>query len=189
MARSPLLSRFQTLFADFEEAERSGRSVAEIREERRSMRFTRRDFLKVAGAAVGAAALSGPAAALAATATRGSVTQGAIAIIGGGIAGLNAALTLQDAGIASTVYEASSRVGGRMHSDTTAWLNGQTSEHCGELIDSGHKTILGLASRFKLPTVDLLARSRSTPQTPTISLGTTTPTPRPRPTSTRSGTT
>src|SRR5881628_2865612 len=156
MARSPLLSRFQTLFADFEEAERSGRSVAEIREERRSMRFTRRDFLKVAGAAVGAAALSGPAAALAATPTRGSVTQGAIAIIGGGIAGLNAALTLQDAGIASTVYEASSRVGGRMHSDTTSWLNGQTSEHCGELIDSGHKTILGLASRFKLPTVDLL---------------------------------
>src|SRR5439155_11919906 len=155
-ARSPLLSRFQTLFADFEEAERSGRSVAEIREERRSMRFTRRDFLKVAGAAVGAAALSGPAAALAATATRGSVTQGAIAIIGGGIAGLNAALTLQDAGIASTVYEASSRVGGRMHSDTTSWLNGQTSEHCGELIDSGHKTILGLASRFKLQTVDLL---------------------------------
>src|SRR5437879_1826420 len=156
MARSPLLSRFQTLFADFEEAERSGRSVAEIREERRSMRFTRRDFLKVAGAAVGAAALSGPAAALAGTATRGSVTQGAIAIIGGGIAGLNAALTLQDAGIASTVYEASSRVGGRMHSDTTSWLNGQTSEHCGELIDSGHKTILGLASRFKLQTVDLL---------------------------------
>src|SRR5437016_11000531 len=121
------------------------------------MRFTRRDFLKVAGAAVGAAALSGPAAALAATATRGSVTQGAIAIIGGGIAGLNAALTLQDAGFASTVYEASPRVGGRMHSDTTSWLNGQTSEHCGELIDSKHKTILGLASRFKIPTVDLLA--------------------------------
>ena len=43
-----------------------------------------------------------------------------------------------------------------MHSDTTSWLNGQTSEHCGELIDSGHKTILGLASRFKLATADLL---------------------------------
>jgi len=44
-----------------------------------------------------------------------------------------------------------------MHSDTTSWLNGQTSEHCGELIDSRHKTILGLTTRFKLPTVDLLA--------------------------------
>jgi len=155
MARNPLLSRFQTLFADFDEAERSGRSVAQIRQERRLMNLTRRDFLKVTGAAVGAAALSGPAAAIAAVG-RPAGTQGRIAIIGGGIAGLNAALTLQDAGIASTVYEASSRVGGRMHSDTTSWLNGQTSEHCGELIDSGHKTILGLASRFKLPTVDLL---------------------------------
>jgi len=155
MARNRLLSRFQTLFADFDEAERSGRSVAEIRQERRLMNLTRRDFLKVTGAAVGAAALSGPAAAIAAVG-RPAGTQGRIAIIGGGIAGLNAALTLQDAGIASTVYEASSRVGGRMHSDTTSWLNGQTSEHCGELIDSGHKTILGLASRFKLPTVDLL---------------------------------
>jgi len=155
MARNRLLSRFQTLFADFDEAERSGRPVAQIREERRLMNLTRRDFLKVTGAAVGAAALSGPAAATAAVA-RPAGTQGRIAIIGGGIAGLNAALTLQDAGITSTVYEASSRVGGRMHSDTTSWLNGQTSEHCGELIDSGHKTILGLASRFKLPTVDLL---------------------------------
>src|SRR5437867_1063706 len=43
-----------------------------------------------------------------------------------------------------------------MHSDTTSWLDGRTSERCGELIDSGHKTILGLASRFKLQTVDLL---------------------------------
>ncbi len=155
MPRNPLLSRLQTLFADFEEAERSGRTVAEIREARRLTNLTRRDFLKVTGAAVGAAALSGPAAAMAAV-TKQAGTQGRIAIIGGGIAGLNAALTLQDAGITSTVYEASNRVGGRMHSDTSSWLNGQTSEHCGELIDSGHKTILGLASRFKLQTVDLL---------------------------------
>src|SRR6266851_2722146 len=156
MARTPLLSRFQELFEDFDEAERSGRTVESVQQERRQMRLTRRDFLKVGGAAVGAAALSGPMAALAA-AVKPSGRQGRIAIIGGGIAGLNAALTLQDAGITSTVYEASGRVGGRMHSDTTSWLNGQTSEHCGELIDSKHKTILGLASRFKLATADLLA--------------------------------
>jgi monoamine oxidase len=157
MARTPLLSRIQELFDDFDEAERSGRSVESVQGERRHMRLTRRDFLKVGGAAVGAAALSGPIAALAATARRSGTQQGRIAIIGGGIAGLNAALTLQDAGIASTVYEASNRVGGRMHSDTTSWLNGQTSEHCGELIDTKHKTILGLTTRFKLATVDLLA--------------------------------
>jgi monoamine oxidase len=154
MARTPLLNRFQELFDDFEEADRSGRTVEAVQEERRQMRFTRRDFLKVTGATVGAAALARPMAAWAAV-NKGS--QGRIAIVGGGIAGLNAALTLQDAGITSTVYEASGRVGGRMHSDTTSWLNGQTSEDCGELIDSKHKTILGLANRFNIPHVDLLA--------------------------------
>jgi monoamine oxidase len=154
MARTPLLTRFQELFDDFDEAERSGRSVESVQENRRQMRFTRRDFLKAGGAAVGVAALSGPMAVWAA-ANKGN--QGRIAIVGGGIAGLNAALTLHDAGISSTVYEASGRVGGRMHSDTTSWLNGQTSEDCGELIDSKHKTILGLARRFKLGTADLLS--------------------------------
>jgi hypothetical protein len=28
------------------------------------------------------------------------------------------------------------------------------SEHCGEFIDSRHKTILGLAKRFKIPVAD-----------------------------------
>jgi monoamine oxidase len=153
MARNPLLSRIQELSADFGEADWTGRPVKAIREERRQARLTRRDFLKVGGVAVGAAAFA-PSAALAAF-TKAAVAQGRIAIVGGGIAGLNAALTLQDAGISSTVYEASNRVGGRMHSDTTSWLNGQVSEHCGELIDSGHKTILALAHRFNLATTDL----------------------------------
>jgi monoamine oxidase len=155
MARSPLLRRFQALFEDYDEAERSGRSVRAVQEEGRQRRLTRRDFIKVGGATLGAAALSGPVAALA-SATKPIGSQGRIAIIGGGISGLNAALTLRDAGVTSTVYEASGRVGGRMHSDTTSWLNNQTSEHCGELIDSGHKTILGLMNRFGLPRADLL---------------------------------
>jgi monoamine oxidase len=150
MARTPLLSRFQQLFEDFEEAERSGQSVEAVQQERWRLRLTRRDFLKTTGAAAGALALGGPLAKMALPSPR-------IAIVGGGIAGLNAALTLQDAGVSSTVYEASSRVGGRMHSDTTSWLHGQTSEHCGELIDTGHKTIRGLANRFNIPLVDLLA--------------------------------
>src|SRR5258708_3122751 len=91
-----------------------------------------------------------PARVFAATAPR-------IAIVGGGIAGLNAALTLQDAGYSSTIYEASGRVGGRMHSDTSSWVNGQVSEHCGELIDSRHKVILSLAKRFGLAVDDIAA--------------------------------
>src|SRR5579859_2399760 len=152
MARTPLLSRFQDLFNDFDEAERSGRSVEAVREERRQMRFTRRDFLKAAGATVGAAALTRGLPALAS-----SKSAPRIGIMGAGIAGLNAALTLQDKGLASTVFEASDRIGGRMHSNASYWLEGQTSEWCGELIDSNHKTIQNLASRFNLPLVDLIA--------------------------------
>jgi monoamine oxidase len=153
MARTPLLTRFQRLFADFEEAERSGRTVRTVQQERRERRLTRRDFLKATGATVGAAALSGPIAAFAGSGS--GVQQGRIAIVGGGIAGLTAALTLQDAGVSATIFEASNRVGGRMHSDTKSW-GGQTTEHCGELIDQGHKLILSLANRFNIPTVDLL---------------------------------
>ena len=141
MARTPLLSRFQQLFADYDQPDRKKDGLS------------RRDFLKAGGAAAGALAMSGPLATVAARASNAR-----IGIIGAGIAGLNAALTLQDKGIASTVFEASDRVGGRMHSNLSGyWQNGQTSEWCGELIDSNHKTIQGLAVRFNLPLTDMIA--------------------------------
>jgi monoamine oxidase len=80
-----------------------------------------------------------------------------IGIVGAGIGGLNAALTLHDAGSASLIFEASDRVGGRIHSNTTTWSNNQVSEWCAELIDSDHTTMRHLARRFKLKLVDLIA--------------------------------
>jgi len=160
MARTPLLRKLQALYQDFAEAERSGKPVEQVQEDRQRA-WTRREFMKATGATVGAAALSGPVAAFAAS----SGPPPRIAIVGAGIAGLNAALTLQDAGFTSTVYEASNRVGGRMHSDspltnpngTSTWDKDQVSEHCGELIDTKHKTIQGLAKRFGFGLTDLLA--------------------------------
>ncbi len=78
-----------------------------------------------------------------------------IAIVGAGIAGLNAALTLQDAGLPCSIYEASDRIGGRMHSDTTTWADGMVSEWCGEFIDGDHESIHQLIKRFGLNTIDL----------------------------------
>jgi monoamine oxidase len=75
-----------------------------------------------------------------------------IAIIGAGIAGLNAALTLQDAGLACDIYEAADRVGGRIHSDTTTWTDGLVSEWCGEFIDADHTAMHELIARFALET-------------------------------------
>ncbi len=148
MPRTDLMNWFRQLYCDFEVSEITGKPVNTIQAERLCQQPGRRDFLKTAGAAAAAVALANSGRVLAASAPR-------IAIVGGGIAGLNAALTLQDAGFASTIYEASGRIGGRMHSDTTSWANGQVSEHCGELIDTTHKTILGLAKRFHIDVVDL----------------------------------
>jgi monoamine oxidase len=88
--------------------------------------------------------------------TRSGTTSARIAVIGAGIAGLNAALTLADKGVACTVYEANpNRVGGRMYSQGSPanpgfWDQGQVSEYGGELIDQNHKTIQDLCQRFGL---------------------------------------
>jgi monoamine oxidase len=157
MARTPLLRALQQLAREHRQADQLGISPAEARERDAEARYSRGELLKRGGAAGAAVALTGPAA-FAGAARAASSPR--IAIVGGGIAGLTAALTLQDKGLASTVYEAHpTRVGGRMHSDWTEfpgyWANGQVGELCGELIDSGHKTILSLAQRFRLPTVNL----------------------------------
>ena len=156
MARTPLLRAIARLARDHADAERLGISPDELRGRRAEARYSRREVIKRGGAAGAAVAVAGPA--LLARPARAASGSGRIAIVGGGIAGLSAALTLQDKGLASTVYEANSAVGGRMHSDRSGyWASGQVSEFCGELIDSGHTTILGLANRFSLPVVDLLA--------------------------------
>ncbi len=74
--------------------------------------------------------------------------------MGAGIAGLVTAMHLRDAGIGSTVYESSSRVGGRMHSERNYWDDGQHTEWCGAMVDSTHLNIHQLARRFKLALLD-----------------------------------
>ena len=150
MPRTPLLRAFQRLAAEHRAAERLGVPPAELRDGR----FSRAEFLKRAGA-TGAVAVAAPTL----LAQRASaIAAPRIAIVGGGISGLTAALTLADAGVGSTIYEASAHVGGRMHSDRSGyWADRQVSEFCGELIDSGHQTIRDLARRFHLKKVDLIA--------------------------------
>lgn len=73
-----------------------------------------------------------------------------VAIVGAGLAGMTAALTLSDAGRSFSVYEASARVGGRVFSDRDYFEEGQEFEWYGELIDTGHTTMRDLATRFGL---------------------------------------
>jgi monoamine oxidase len=146
MARTPLMQFLKALSSDVDRCQARDISVSELLAERLAAAPSRREV--VVGAAAAATGAAFPGAALAAP------SKARIAIVGAGIAGLNAALTLQDAGVASTVYEASNRIGGRMFSATSIWADNQVSEWCGELIDSTHETIIGLARRFGLPLDD-----------------------------------
>jgi monoamine oxidase len=80
-----------------------------------------------------------------------------IAIVGAGIAGLVTAMRLRDAGIESTIYESSSRIGGRMHSERAYWDDGQHTEWCGAMVDSLHVNVRRLARRFGLGLLDTIA--------------------------------
>lgn len=147
MARTPLLSSLQLLFRDILLAERQGialEAARRLRIEARHHAPSRRDILAGSGALLAGGLLVPPARA----------AQQRIAIVGGGMAGLNAALTLQDRGVKATVFEAANRVGGRIYTDFTSWRDGQTSEWCAELLDTNHQTMFALVKRFRLTLLD-----------------------------------
>jgi monoamine oxidase len=73
-----------------------------------------------------------------------------IAIIGAGIAGLNAVYRLKKAGYHASVYEARRRIGGRILSLTGAVGEGLVTDLGGSFINTDHEDMLGLAREFGL---------------------------------------
>ncbi|MBD3885647.1 FAD-dependent oxidoreductase [Phormidium tenue FACHB-886] len=74
----------------------------------------------------------------------------AIAIVGGGLAGLNAAYQLKKVGLPATIYEAKSRVGGRIQSVTGIISPGLVNDLGGCFINSDHTDMLALVEEFGL---------------------------------------
>ncbi len=72
-----------------------------------------------------------------------------VAIVGGGFAGLAAAWTLGQVGVASTVFEARKTYGGRVESDRSL-IPGRIIEAGAELIGLNHPMWIDLANRFGL---------------------------------------
>lgn len=87
--------------------------------------------------------------------------QPRIIIIGAGIAGLNCAYQLKKAGYSATIYEASSRTGGRIFTKHDILAPGIYTELGGEFIDSGHEDMLNLCSEFGLDLLDTRSESES----------------------------
>ena len=123
MARSHILAELKKLMLAYQVSEATGRPVDEVYEERLELQeqarvwgLSRRQFLISAGALVATAAMpSGMKRALANTETHVPV-----AIIGAGMAGLAAAIRLKDAGVRAQLFEAQTRVGGRLLTDRNA---------------------------------------------------------------------
>ena len=80
-----------------------------------------------------------------------------VVIVGAGLAGLHAAYRLRQAGVRAQVYEAATRVGGRMFTARGLGDAGQVAELGGEFIDSNHIWCRGLAQEFGVPLADLFA--------------------------------
>jgi len=158
MARSSLMRLVQSLAARTRPAPATEVEALRLAQRRRAsarlaeQREQRRELLR-RGVALATGSALVPSFAQAA-ATRAAPT---VAIVGGGLAGLAAATTLAQHGIAATVYEAAPRVGGRCLSERAAFEAGQVAERGGELIDTAHDELIDLALQLGLTLDDLHA--------------------------------
>lgn len=69
--------------------------------------------------------------------------SGEVAVVGGGLAGITAALALQETGIRATVYEARPRLGGATHSFTRDGLTVDNGQHIFLKCCSAYQGLLG----------------------------------------------
>jgi monoamine oxidase len=136
-------------------AERQRRPTRECVEQvSATWRSTRREVLHAAMGATAMAAL--PFTSCTSSMRHHNGTE-RVAIVGAGLAGLHAAYRLLQAGVRAQVYEASTRVGGRMFTARSLYAQGQVAELGGEFIDSNHIWCRGLAQEFGVPLDDLFA--------------------------------
>jgi monoamine oxidase len=147
MARSfhsPLTAVLREAQAACAQAEASGAPIDEISDRRARARGSppRRALL------IGALAATG----LAAAPRRARAVGGPrIVIVGAGLAGLSCAQRLWTGrGLASTIYEGSDVVGGRVRSLRGYFANGEIGELHGEFISSEHRRMLALARTYGL---------------------------------------
>lgn len=119
--------------------------------DRAATAWSRRRFLRTSAVAAAGAAVAPIAFPRIARADEGA----RVVILGGGTAGLTCAYRLQKQGIHAAIYEAATRVGGRMYSLQNYFPDDQVAELGGELIDSDHHAIRTLARELGLELIDL----------------------------------
>lgn len=160
MPRTPLISSLRRAFRLAALSARGGPGTPPL-DELVDQAYSRRRFLRDSAVVTAAtlAASCGQGATPPASqgpAAGGPPRAGAprIAIVGAGMAGLNAAYKLQKAGLTSKVFEGANRTGGRMFTASNLLADGLTTELGGEFIDSTHEEMLALMAEFGLERLD-----------------------------------
>jgi monoamine oxidase len=95
---------------------------------------------------------------------RAAGRQAKVAVVGAGIAGLNATSLLADAGVNVTLYEASDHIGGRIQTNYGEVAPHVYTELGGEFVDSDHADMLALAAKFGFGLIDTSAPSENSLQ-------------------------
>ncbi len=112
---------------------------------------SRREFLKGVLAAGGGTLLPAGSAAILQGLTPAAVagaTPARVVVVGAGLAGLAAAWELRRRGMAVSVLEARSRVGGRVHTLKGYFADGQYADLGAEFVDTNHTAMLGYMKAF-----------------------------------------
>src|SRR5688572_22830883 len=159
MPRTPLAGKLVQAAAVAAESSQRRVPVEQVLHERTQRQLTRRAFLGRT-TALGAAGLAGISLPGLVSAAKAS-TSPRIVVVGAGLAGLTCAYRLRQAGVAATVFEANSRLGGRCWTQRGAFSDSQLAEHGGELIDQGHSAIRQLVQELGLATDNLLQAEAS----------------------------
>ena len=157
MAHSPAFRKLMRLFQQaHSENLQQERNIAP----RQGPGWTRRKLIKSATLATASALTTGLIA------RSDLVWSGAnprIAVIGAGMAGLNAAYQLKKRGLVATVYEARNRLGGRVLSVTGAVGEGLVTDLGGSFVNTDHADILNLVQEFNLTLFNRLEDAASLP--------------------------
>jgi monoamine oxidase len=119
------------------------------------MRQTRSAFFTGAAAALAACSGLEPGSQFARTLLPAARKERPVVIVGAGVAGLTCAYRLHQAGIASRVFEANDRIGGRTWTLRDYFAEGQIAEHGGEFISLGQVQAQRLAVELGLQLINL----------------------------------
>lgn len=156
-SKTPLFGTIRKAFQMAIAAERRQTSAEEIVQRNEEFCGSRRRFLRNAGKT----ALLGTVAPSLFFSNFRRALAPRIAIVGGGIAGLNALHTLKKNGLDATIYESSNRMGGRIFSVTDAMGPNTWAEFGGEFIDTNHLDMWQLAEEFGLDLMDFAQPSEA----------------------------